>query len=294
MEFKDRLKALRQERHLTQQQLADAVFVSRSAIAKWENGLGIPSEESYRALLTFFEIGEGELPLSCEVEEVSVSKNRTIRKLSRTVTLLCAISVILAVTVSLVLISVFREEGYDWNGVDLLLAELGQEGNTYFPDGSLALRGDMIEIYYHKDGSSETFVRLKKIYRDHDSYYKLIFERHRSDLVEGKIVSYGYSCSYHYEDMRYEVRLADVNYFIGNAETYEAMRQCATYQVNGLVVRDGREVSFSLEEISQFGQGIDHEFHLPGGDLAYIEEIMTFGFDKTTVFFQEHGLDTPY
>lgn len=293
MEFKDRLKALRTERHLTQQQLADSVFISRSAIAKWENGLGIPSEESYRALLGFFEIGENELPLSSEAEEVSVSKNRTIRKLSKTVILLSAICTVLVLTVTLVLILAFREERYDWSAVDRLLEEIGQESDVYYPDGSQALQGDMIEIYYHKDEFSETFIRLRKIYRDHDSYYKLVFERHRSDLCEGKIVSYGYSCSYHYDDMVYELKLADVNYFIGSEETYEAMRQCATYQVNSLAVGSG-DVSFSLEEISQFGSGIDYGFHLPGGDYGYIEEIMSFGFEKTTAFFEEHGLETPY
>ena len=38
MELKDKLKKLRQEKGLTQAQLAQAVFVSRSTVAKWENG----------------------------------------------------------------------------------------------------------------------------------------------------------------------------------------------------------------------------------------------------------------
>ena len=59
MEFKDRLKTLRSERKISQQALADAIFVSRSAVAKWENGLGIPSKDSYFALLEYFEIRKG-------------------------------------------------------------------------------------------------------------------------------------------------------------------------------------------------------------------------------------------
>ena len=35
MEFKDKLKALRRERGLSQKALAEAIFVSRSAVAKW-------------------------------------------------------------------------------------------------------------------------------------------------------------------------------------------------------------------------------------------------------------------
>lgn len=82
MEFKDRLKQKRVERQLSQQKLADEIYVSRSAVAKWENGLGIPNETSYAALLSFFELTEQELPLNEAVEAVSVGKNRKIRRLT--------------------------------------------------------------------------------------------------------------------------------------------------------------------------------------------------------------------
>jgi len=56
MEFKDNLKRLRTERCLTQAQLAEKLFVSRSTIAKWENGLGLPNPESMAALEELFGI----------------------------------------------------------------------------------------------------------------------------------------------------------------------------------------------------------------------------------------------
>lgn len=56
MEFKDKLKALRNDRKLSQQALADAIHISRSAIAKWENGLGLPSQDALEALVSFFGI----------------------------------------------------------------------------------------------------------------------------------------------------------------------------------------------------------------------------------------------
>ena len=37
--FKDKLKELRKQKGLSQQELADKLFVSRSAVAKWENSL---------------------------------------------------------------------------------------------------------------------------------------------------------------------------------------------------------------------------------------------------------------
>ena len=41
MDFKDKLKMLRNENGLSQEALAEAVHISRSAIAKYENGNGI-------------------------------------------------------------------------------------------------------------------------------------------------------------------------------------------------------------------------------------------------------------
>ena len=54
MDFKDKLKALRNESKLSQQALADAIHISRSAIAKWENGLGLPSPDALESLINFF------------------------------------------------------------------------------------------------------------------------------------------------------------------------------------------------------------------------------------------------
>lgn len=58
MEFKDKLKKLRQDRNMTQEDLAKAIFVSRSAIAKWENGLGVLSNVNLKILCEFFNVEE--------------------------------------------------------------------------------------------------------------------------------------------------------------------------------------------------------------------------------------------
>ena len=42
-ELKDKIKRLRKEKGLTQEEFAKTLFVSRSAVAKWENGLGLPT-----------------------------------------------------------------------------------------------------------------------------------------------------------------------------------------------------------------------------------------------------------
>ena len=78
MEFKDSLKKFRQERKLSQQALAKEIYVSRSAVAKWENGLGLPNRASYEALLAYFEITEDAFPLNEEEEAPAITRNKKI------------------------------------------------------------------------------------------------------------------------------------------------------------------------------------------------------------------------
>lgn len=75
MEFKDNLKQLRMEKGLTQAQLAEKLFVSRSTVAKWENGLGLPNPESMAALEELFGVTAQEIATK-EPENVIVQKNR--------------------------------------------------------------------------------------------------------------------------------------------------------------------------------------------------------------------------
>lgn len=39
MEFNEKLQELRKNKNLTQEQLAEMLFVSRTAISKWESGV---------------------------------------------------------------------------------------------------------------------------------------------------------------------------------------------------------------------------------------------------------------
>ena len=56
--FKDRLKELREKAGLSQYELANKLFVSRSAVAKWENGSGIPSDTNLEAICNYFNVEE--------------------------------------------------------------------------------------------------------------------------------------------------------------------------------------------------------------------------------------------
>lgn len=54
--FKDNLKKLREEANLTQEELAEKLFVSRSAVAKWEQGRGIPRNETIEEIAKVFNV----------------------------------------------------------------------------------------------------------------------------------------------------------------------------------------------------------------------------------------------
>ena len=84
MEFKENLKQMRLQNGLTQAQLAEKLFVSRSTVAKWENGLGLPNPESMAMLETLFDINASELATK-EPEKVIVKKNRKLRQIGQIV-----------------------------------------------------------------------------------------------------------------------------------------------------------------------------------------------------------------
>lgn len=50
LEFHEKLQELRKIRGLTQEELAEALFVSRTAISKWESGRGYPSIDSLKEI----------------------------------------------------------------------------------------------------------------------------------------------------------------------------------------------------------------------------------------------------
>ena len=61
MEFNEKLQKLRKDQNLTQEELAEKLFVSRTAISKWESGRGYPSIDSLKVIAKYFHVTIDEL-----------------------------------------------------------------------------------------------------------------------------------------------------------------------------------------------------------------------------------------
>ncbi len=120
MQFNEKLKELRAKKGVSQSELAESIYVSRSAVAKWENGLGLPSDESLRLLTEYFGVSTAELCSDAPTEKVIVQKNRIIsrsRKLLVTISTVCAAAftaiIVLAVVLGLNLTATEKDSDDD-------------------------------------------------------------------------------------------------------------------------------------------------------------------------------------
>ncbi len=56
MEFNEKLQELRKQKGLTQEELAELLYVSRTAVSKWESGRGYPNIDSLKRIATLFSV----------------------------------------------------------------------------------------------------------------------------------------------------------------------------------------------------------------------------------------------
>lgn len=61
MELKDKLKMLRTNANLTQEDLANRIYVSRTLVSKWESGDRYPNKDNLARLAVLFQISQDEL-----------------------------------------------------------------------------------------------------------------------------------------------------------------------------------------------------------------------------------------
>ena len=85
MTFGEIIKKLRTDKGLTQDELAEKIYVTRTAISKWESGRGFPNIESLKAISKYFSVSLDELLSGEEIlaiaENDNKQKERTLRDL---------------------------------------------------------------------------------------------------------------------------------------------------------------------------------------------------------------------
>ena len=76
MEFHEKLKELRKNKGLTQEELSEALFVSRTAISKWESGRGYPGIDSLKEIAKYFSVTIDELLSGEKLITIAENENR--------------------------------------------------------------------------------------------------------------------------------------------------------------------------------------------------------------------------
>lgn len=155
MEFHLRLKALRTQKGISQRELAEQIHISRSAVAKWENGLGLPGEESARLLAEYFGVTVEELLPSQQDATYLVKKNVIISRQQKIILTLAVALGVLLIALAAYLYPPFLEYAPAFClGVLLVLM------------GAFNLRGNIASIHWYN--------RRKVTKKDQKPYCRLV------------------------------------------------------------------------------------------------------------------------
>ncbi|MBQ4340016.1 MAG: helix-turn-helix transcriptional regulator [Firmicutes bacterium] len=77
MEFNEKLQELRKAKGMTQEELAEALYVSRTAVSKWESGRGYPSLDSLREISNYFSVTIDDLLSGNELISIAEKENKS-------------------------------------------------------------------------------------------------------------------------------------------------------------------------------------------------------------------------
>ena len=77
MELGEKLQELRKRRGMTQEELAESLYVSRTAVSKWESGRGCPGIESLKEISSFFDVTIDELLSGEKLLSIAEKENKS-------------------------------------------------------------------------------------------------------------------------------------------------------------------------------------------------------------------------
>lgn len=77
MEFHETLQKLRKSKGMTQEELAQALYVSRTAVSKWESGRGYPGIDSLKEISRYFSVSIDQLLSGEALLAIAETENRS-------------------------------------------------------------------------------------------------------------------------------------------------------------------------------------------------------------------------
>lgn len=126
--FKEKLKSLRKEHHLTQAELANQLYVSRSLVARWEYGDIFPTMENLKNISDYFGIPLDDLLCEKEKTELILHQANSQQKIKKGLRVFLLATMIIYSILSLLLYSfkILSVTGYDFSN------EMGKLKNFHY------------------------------------------------------------------------------------------------------------------------------------------------------------------
>ena len=112
MDFVEKLKTLRKEANLTQQEVADKLYVSRSLYAKYESGIATPDKDMLQKIALLFNTSVNDL-VSCEETTFMVVEEHNTREKLKQITLITSV-IVCSLFIVFYFIPVFQVYGYKY------------------------------------------------------------------------------------------------------------------------------------------------------------------------------------
>lgn len=213
------LKTLREKNNLTQEQLADKLFVSRSNVSKWERNISLPDAETLLELSKIFNVSVDDILLGNNKNDSSCVLNiyKQIEKQKKVMLIICVSSIII---ILLFLIYYFLSF-YNSNKIFLVN---GYGNESYFNNGIIIYTKEKEYLSLGKINSKKDILRMKLvvsinneeniIYETTSDEIFLLESRGYNELELSKILLnknklnlYIYYCDGTYENIKLNLRL---------------------------------------------------------------------------------------
>ena len=80
MTFGEKIKSLREQNGITQDDLAERLYVTRTAVSKWENDKGLPSIDTLKRIAELFGVTLDELVSDDAVKNARLAEDKEARR----------------------------------------------------------------------------------------------------------------------------------------------------------------------------------------------------------------------